>query len=100
MSPQFSWFGLEGFVSKRSVLERSILIERVRAGMARAKAEGKRIGRPVRVIDLEEILRLRVQGFSIRQIARRVGAPSSTVAKRLQSRSVHLTVSSGGRGEA
>jgi len=64
-------------------LERSILIERVRAGMARARAEGKRIGRPVRVVDLEELRRLRVEGLSIRRIARRIGVPSSTVAKRL-----------------
>ena len=66
-------------------LERSILIERVRAGMARARAEGKRIGRPVRVVDLQELRRLRVEGRSIRQIARAVGIPSSTVAKRLAS---------------
>ena len=65
-------------------LERSILIERVQAGMARARAEGKRIGRPPREMDLEEIRRLRTQGLSIRQIARRLEAPSSTVAKRLQ----------------
>ncbi len=65
-------------------LERSILIERVRAGMARAKAEGKHIGRPVRKVDLEELGRLRNQGLSIRQIARRVAVPSSTVAKRLK----------------
>ncbi len=65
-------------------LERSILIERVRAGMARAKAEGKRIGRPVRRVDLEQLRRLRAEGLSIRQIARRMGTPSSTVAKRLQ----------------
>ncbi len=64
-------------------LERSILIERVRAGMARARAEGKHIGRPVRRVDLEEVRRLRAAGLSIRQIARRVEVPPSTVAKRL-----------------
>ncbi len=64
-------------------LERSILIERVRAGMARARAEGKRIGRPVRQLDMDELRKLRGQGHSIRQIARRLGVPSSTVAKRL-----------------
>jgi DNA invertase Pin-like site-specific DNA recombinase len=64
-------------------LERSILIERVRAGMARARAEGKRIGRPVRYMDLEELRRLRLQGRSIRQIGRALGVPASTVAKRL-----------------
>ncbi len=64
-------------------LEREILIERVRAGMARARAEGKRIGRPERRVDLEELCRLRGERFSIRQIARRMGVPRSTVAKRL-----------------
>jgi DNA invertase Pin-like site-specific DNA recombinase len=66
-------------------LERSILIERVRAGMARARAEGKRIGRPERSVDLEELGRLRAQGLSIRQIARCMATPSSTIAKRLGS---------------
>jgi DNA invertase Pin-like site-specific DNA recombinase len=65
-------------------LERSILIERVRAGMARARAEGKRIGRPVRLMNLEELARLRAGGLSIRQIARTVSAPPSTVAVRLK----------------
>ncbi len=70
-------------------LEREILIERVRAGMARARAEGKQIGRPVRVLDLAEVQRLRERGFSIRAIARRVGAPRSTVAKRLMAQTHH-----------
>ena len=65
-------------------LERSILIERVRAGMARARAEGKRIGRPERRVDLERLARLRAEGRSIRQIARTLAVPSSTVAKRLK----------------
>ena len=65
-------------------LERAILIERVRAGMARARAEGKRIGRPPRVVDPEELGRLRALGLSIRQVARRMSIPSSTVAKRLK----------------
>ena len=65
-------------------LERSILIERVRAGMARARAEGKRIGRPERRVDLELLARLRAEGRSVRQIARDLAVPSSTVAKRLK----------------
>ena len=65
-------------------LERAILIERVRAGMARARAEGKRIGRPARVVDLEELGRLRAAGLSLRQTARRMGVPCSTLAKRLK----------------
>src|SRR5262245_65944851 len=60
-------------------LERSILIERVRAGMARARAEGKRIGRPVRRLDLEALRRLRLQGQSFRQIGRTLAVAASTV---------------------
>jgi len=40
-------------------LERSFLIERVRAGMARARAEGKHIGRPARFVDMSKLERLR-----------------------------------------
>src|SRR2546426_365148 len=65
-------------------LERSMLIERVRAGMARARAEGKKIGRPTRAMDLRLLQCLRAEGHSIRQIARRLEVPSSTVAKRLE----------------
>jgi DNA invertase Pin-like site-specific DNA recombinase len=79
-------------------LERSILIERVRAGMARARAEGKRIGRPIRVMDLGELQRLRAQGLSIRQVARRVGVPSSTVAKRLTGPRAQSVSARGGDG--
>jgi DNA invertase Pin-like site-specific DNA recombinase len=79
-------------------LERSVLIERVRAGMARARAEGKRIGRPVRRMDLEELRRLRLQGRSIRQIGRALGVPSSTVAKRLAG--LGTAVPSAGRADA
>ncbi len=64
-------------------LEREILIERVRAGMARARAEGKRIGRPVRWVNIDELQRLRAAGRSIREIARALGVPRSTIAKRL-----------------
>jgi DNA invertase Pin-like site-specific DNA recombinase len=77
-------------------LERSILIERVRAGMARARAEGKPIGRPKRRVDLEELLRLRAQGLSIRQIARCMATPSSTIAKRLHSAPIGVGSTAGG----
>jgi DNA invertase Pin-like site-specific DNA recombinase len=65
-------------------LERSILIERVRAGMARARAEGKRIGRPKRHVDVERLRQLRARGLSLRQVARQIGIPCSTVANRLK----------------
>src|SRR5450755_3366484 len=42
-------------------LERSLIAERVRAGLRNAKAKGKKLGRPKRVIDPEQITSLRAQ---------------------------------------
>jgi DNA invertase Pin-like site-specific DNA recombinase len=55
-------------------LERTIIVERVRAGLARAKAKGKRLGRPVGSgIDAVEVGRLRESGLSFREIAKKMG---------------------------
>ena len=51
-------------------LERNLIIERVRAGMRRAKLEGQRIGRPKLIVDREAVVRDRQRGFSIRQLAK------------------------------
>src|SRR5258705_7328200 len=40
---------------------RSMIRERVRAGLARAKSEGKRLGRPTIAADLEERIRAALQ---------------------------------------
>ncbi len=50
-------------------MERSVIAERVRAGMAHAKAHGKAVGRPRLVVDDEELLRLHEAGLSVREIA-------------------------------
>jgi DNA invertase Pin-like site-specific DNA recombinase len=51
-------------------LERNLIIERVRAGMRRARLEGRHIGRNPLVIDRDAIHRERCQGHSIRQLAK------------------------------
>jgi DNA invertase Pin-like site-specific DNA recombinase len=51
-------------------LERSLIVERVKAGLRNARAKGKRLGRPPLSLDAARIARLRVQGRSWRQIAR------------------------------
>ena len=54
--------------------ERSILQERVKAGLARAKASGKRLGRPsVPPITVKKIQTLRASGLSYRAIAKKTG---------------------------
>ena len=51
-------------------LERSLIIERVRAGMRRAKLEGRHIGRKALVLDRAAILRGRQSGQSLGQLAK------------------------------
>ncbi len=52
--------------------ERDLIIERTQAGLARAKAEGKRLGRPTKTTekDREEIRKAIQQGQTISEIAR------------------------------
>ena len=60
--------------------ERSILQERVKAGLERARAEGKKLGRPaVPPITVQKMKALRKQGLSYRKIAKRVDLNVKTV---------------------
>src|SRR5713226_4641020 len=64
--------------------ERDLIAERVRAGMAHAKAMGKRIGRPRAKVDLEAVRNLRTQGKSLRAIAITLDIPVSRVRRALE----------------
>jgi len=61
--------------------ERALLIERVRAGIRKARAEGKRLGRPRVILNRGRIAELQRAGFSYQEIGRRLGLPKSTVFK-------------------
>jgi len=63
--------------------ERDLIVERVRAGMAHARAMGKRIGRPRAQVDLEQVVLFRNQGKSLREIARLLAVPVSRVRRAL-----------------
>jgi DNA invertase Pin-like site-specific DNA recombinase len=58
-------------VSAMAELERCVIIERVRAGMRRAKLEGRRIGRAPLDIDKGQVIRDRRSGMSLTQVAKR-----------------------------
>jgi DNA invertase Pin-like site-specific DNA recombinase len=62
-------------------LERSLIVERVRAGMRRAKLEGRHIGRNPLVLDNAAIQQDRQRGQSIRQIAKGHGVSTATVQR-------------------
>jgi DNA invertase Pin-like site-specific DNA recombinase len=63
-------------------LERSLIIERVRAGMRRAKLEGRRLGRPRVHVDRRQILLDRAHGNSLAEIAKAHNI-SRTTARRV-----------------
>jgi DNA invertase Pin-like site-specific DNA recombinase len=61
--------------------ERSLIQERVRAGLRNAKAKGRRLGRPSVHVDGAEIARLRSQGLGWRAIASKLGVGLGTVVR-------------------
>ena len=63
--------------------ERDLIAERVRAGIAHARALGKRIVRPRSQINTEQVNALRHQGRSLRQIAQSLNVPVSRVRRAL-----------------
>ena len=75
--------------------ERELISERVRDGMARARNENKKIGRPVilekRGVDASFIMELKREGRSIREISQLVGIKRSTVHGILKSLSENPT---------
>jgi DNA invertase Pin-like site-specific DNA recombinase len=62
-------------------LERNLIVERVRAGMRRAKMEGRQIGRRPLDIDRAAVLRHRAQGQSLSQIAKTFTISRATVSR-------------------
>ncbi len=60
--------------------ESSLISQRVKAGMARAKAQGKQISRPRLPIEQQRrIFKLRKQGFSMNKISKQLGIAYGTV---------------------
>jgi DNA invertase Pin-like site-specific DNA recombinase len=58
--------------------ERSLIQERVRAGLRNARAKGKRLGRPKVIVDISRIAILRAQGLSWASIGSELGIGEGT----------------------
>lgn len=68
-------------ISAIAELERSLIVERVRAGMRRAKLEGRRIGRAPLDVDRVAVVRDRVGGLSLTQTASKYGISRASVVR-------------------
>ena len=62
--------------------ERSMISERVKSGLARAKSNGKKLGRPMTSADTEaQILKLRSKGMGMLRIGQELGVGTSVVQR-------------------
>ena len=64
-----------------SDLERSLIVERVRAGMRRAKLEGRRIGRAPLHFDRQQVVADRRSGMSLTEVAKQYHVSRATVCR-------------------
>ena len=83
-----------GILATIAKQERLRISERVRAGLDRARAKGKHLGRPQVAVDVARIARLRAQGRSIREIAGELGYTRSLVHKTLAKPELHRVANS------
>ena len=62
-------------------LEKSILVERIRAGMRRARMEGQRLGRAPLDINHDALVRDRLAGMSLTNVAKKYGVSRASVVR-------------------
>jgi DNA invertase Pin-like site-specific DNA recombinase len=80
-------------VGAMAEFERSLIQERVRAGLRNARAKGRKLGRPRVAVDSQEIARLRAQGHSWGTIQRETSIAKGTAQRayyRLSQAATHL----------
>jgi len=70
-----------GIFASIAEFERELIRERVRSGLAVARAKGKRLGRPRAHVDASKIAVLRAQGCGWRKIATELGVGVGTVLR-------------------
>jgi DNA invertase Pin-like site-specific DNA recombinase len=80
-------------VSAISELERSLIVERVKSGMRRARLEGRQIGRARLDVDRIALVANRRDGMSLSQIAKKHCISKASVCRLLkESNEIHLKV--------
>lgn len=72
-----------GIVSAMAEFERDLLVERTQAGLSRAKAEGKTLGRPAALTAAQQadVLRRRSEGHSLGNLAKEFGVSRAAIQR-------------------
>lgn len=72
-----------GVIAAVSEFERDLLIERTQAGLSRAKAQGRSLGRPAAMSAEQQVeaLKLRSNGTSLAVVAKRYGVSRSAIQR-------------------
>jgi DNA invertase Pin-like site-specific DNA recombinase len=65
--------------------ERSLITERVRAGLRNAQGKGRSLGRPRVPLDVTRVIRMRSEGASYRSIAGKLGVSVGKVYAAIRS---------------
>ncbi len=68
-------------ISAVAQLERDIIRERVKAGLRKAKAQGKQLGRPRVIVDADRIAALRAEGWSWSMITKELDVSKGTAQR-------------------
>lgn len=72
-----------GVIAAVSEFERDLLIERTQAGLSRAKAQGRSLGRPAALSESQqsEVLKMRAKEVSLGAIAKKFGVSRSAIQR-------------------
>ena len=62
-------------------LERSLIVERIKAGMRRARLEGQRLGRAPLDVDRDALVRDRLAGMSLSTVSKKYGVSRASVVR-------------------
>ena len=68
-------------ISAIAELERSLVVERVKSGMRRARLEGRQIGRSRLDVDREQVIEDRRSGMSLTQVAKKHSISRASVCR-------------------
>jgi DNA invertase Pin-like site-specific DNA recombinase len=74
-----------GILATVAKFEADRMSSRVRSGLARAKAEGKVLGRPKAILDRSKLEKMRAEGMSLREIGAATGRSAMTIQRILAS---------------